>query len=353
MTLPTRPEAPDALPERPEGYEEILQDIRSLLQRAHGQAYKAVDNIRVQTNWQIGERIVRGELEHQARADYGQHLVENLARDLGFHRRDLYRMVQFYRTYPIVTTLLSQLNWSHYTLLITLEDPEQRRFYEAQTVRHAWSVRQLREEITGPLYERTASAERRAVTTAFLPAVAPDQAFRDVYDFDFLRLPPAYSEQDLEAALLRDVEKLLLELGPDFALLARQQKLVIDGQLHAIDLLFYHRGLQCLVLVDLKVVPFESAFVGTMNKYLNWFRENQRYAWERAPIGLIICRHAGQEEVHYATGRLENRIFVAVYRVRLPSEEELAAHLHQAPPGEGTLEAEGAGGREDRPEEPQ
>jgi predicted nuclease of restriction endonuclease-like (RecB) superfamily len=335
MALPAITETSDALPERPEDYEEILRDIRSLLQRAQGQAYKAVDNIRVQTYWQIGERLVRGELQHQNRATYGQEVLQGLAVDLGISQRQLYYMVEFYRAYPILQTVSAELSWSHYVELLRVEEAPARAFYEAQTIRNTWGVRQLRQEIARNLYERTVRTEEIVIaTTQFLRPVAPEQAFRDVYDFDFLRLPPAYSEQEMEEALMREVEKLLLELGPDFALLARQQKLVIDGQLHAIDLLFYHRGLQCLVLVDLKVVPFDSAFVGDMNKYLNWFRENYRYEWERDPIGLIICRHAGKEEVHYATGRLENRIFVAEYRVRLPSEEELAAHLHQTYPRE-------------------
>jgi len=269
-------------------------------------------------------------------------VIQGLAVDLGISQRNLYYMVEFYRAYPILQTVAAELSWTHYVELLRVEEAPARAFYEAQTRRHSWSVRQLRQEISDELYERTLSTQDMVVSTAsFLTPIEPEQAFREVYDFDFLCLPTEHSERELEEALMRQVEKLLLELGPDFALLARQQKLVIDGQLHFIDLLFYHRGLQCLVLVDLKVVPFDSAFVGNMNKSLNWFRENYRYEWERDPIGLIICRHAGQEEVHYATGRLDNRIFVAEYRVRLPSEEELATHLHQASPGVEPGETEG------------
>lgn len=137
-----------------EGYTEILSDIKSLLEKAKYHAYKAIDNLRVQTYWQIGERIVRGELQHKERADYGERVIENLSIDLDIQKRDLYRMVQFYKTYPIVTSLMSQLSWTHYTVLITITDKEKRRFYEQQAIQNAWSVRELRKQIKSQLYER-------------------------------------------------------------------------------------------------------------------------------------------------------------------------------------------------------
>ncbi|MCK4735604.1 MAG: hypothetical protein KAT65_24330, partial [Methanophagales archaeon] len=135
-----------------EGYTEILQDIKSLLEKAKYRAYKAVDNLRVQTHWQIGERIVRGEWQHRERADYGERVIENLSVDLDIQRRDLYRMVQFYRTYPIMTSLMSQLSWTHYTVLITIADNEKRRFYEEHTIQNVWGVRGLRKQIQANLY---------------------------------------------------------------------------------------------------------------------------------------------------------------------------------------------------------
>jgi len=306
------------------GYNEILRDIRSLLEKATYQAYKAVDNLRVQTYWQIGERIVRAELEHKERADYGENVIERLAIDLGFQKRDIYRMVQFYKIYPIVTSLMSQLSWTHYTVLITIDDEEKRQFYEIQTVQNSWSVRQLKKQIKGNLYQRTLKEKEITTTISFpLMPILPEQVFKDTYNFDFLQLQNGHSEKQLEEGLLANVERLLLEFGSDFSLAGRQRRIMIDQEIHTIDLEFYHRGIPCIILVDLKIGKFKSEYVGQMNKYLNYYRENKKYSWERSPVGLIVCEYKGKEEVHYALGDLEDKIFVAEYKAKLPGEKEL------------------------------
>lgn len=314
--------------EKLEGYDEILQDIRSLLQRATYQAYKAVDNLRVQAYWQVGERIDRAVLEHKERADYGERAIERLSVDLGFQRRLLYRLLQFFRTYPIVSTLSTQLSWSHYQELMLISEPDERQFYEIQAIQNNWSVRELRAQIKSGLYQRN-SAEGGLTITRRLPLkpILPEQVFKDTYTFDFLELQSGYSERALEEALLCNVEKLLLEFGTDFSLAGRQRKIIIDGEIHSIDLEFYHRGIPCIVLVDLKIGKFKSEYVGQMNKYLNYYRENRKYQWEKDPVGLIICEDKGREEVHYALGGLENKIFVAEYRTKLPGEEEIVTRL--------------------------
>lgn len=211
-----------------EGYTEILQDIKSLLEKAKYRAYKAVDNLRVQTYWQIGERIVRGELQHQERADYGERVIENLSIDLDIQRRDIYRMVQLYRTYPIVTSLMSQLSWTHYTVLITITDNEKRRFYEAHTIQNAWSVRELIRQIRSNLYERM-EIKGEVVIAPITTIVEPEQVFKDAYNFDFLKLPERYSEEDLKTALLNKLEKFLQELGSDFFIGRREVPVLIGG----------------------------------------------------------------------------------------------------------------------------
>ncbi len=307
-----------------EGYNEILRDIRSLLEKATWQAYKVVDNLRVQTYWQVGERIARGELEHKERADYGEKIIERLSTDLGFQKRDIYRMVQFYKTYPIVTSLMSQLSWTHYTVLITIGDDQERRFYEFQTIQSNWSVRQLKKQIKGNLYQRTLKEKEITTTISFpLAPILPEQVFKETYNFDFLQLKNGHSEKQLEEGLLINVERLLLEFGFDFSLAGRQRKIIIDHESHTIDLEFYHRGIPCIILVDLKIGRFKSEYVGQMNKYLNYYRENKMYPFEKSPVGLIVCEYKGKEEAHYALGDLENKIFVAEYKAKLLSEEEI------------------------------
>lgn len=307
-----------------EGYNEILRDIRSLLEKATYQAYKAVDNLRVQTYWQIGERIARGELEHRDKPEYGEKLLKRLAKDLNIAWRNIYNALLFYKTYPILQTVSAKLSWSHYVELIAIQDSEERKFCESQIVQNNWSVRELRKQINSNLYSR-ALKENKLVTITPMPVtpILPEKVFKHTYNFDFLQLPKGHSERQLEKGLLVNVEQLLLEFGSDFSLAGKQKKIIIDQEIHTIDLEFYHRGIPCVILVDLKIGKFKSEYVGQMNKYLNYYRENKMYSWEKPPVGLIICEYKGKEEVHYALGGLENKIFVAEYKAKLPSEEEI------------------------------
>ena len=309
-----------------EGYTEILQDIKSLLEKAKYRAYKAVDNLRVQTYWQIGERIVRGELQHRERADYGERAIGNLSSDLDIQRRDLYRMVQFYRAYPIVTSLMSQLSWTHYTVLITITDNEKRRFYETQSIQNAWSVRELRRQVRSNFYERMA-VKGEVVITPIARIIEPEQVFKDTYNFDFLRLSEKYSEEDLKTALINKLEKFLQELGSDFFIGRREVPVLIGGNRDKVDLELFHAGLLCYILVEIKTEQFKHAHVSQIYSYLNWYKEHKWQEGQRQPIGLIVCRTKDEETVHYALGDLKNEIFVAEYEVKLPSEEEIKRRI--------------------------
>ena len=313
----------------PEGYAALRDEIQGLLQAARNRAYQAVDNIKVQAYWQVGERIVRAELEHKDRADYGARVIEQLARDLGMAPRVIYEIVQFYRTYPLVHMLRAELSWSQYVLLIRVGDARERSFYETQVVRNGWSVRELEEQVRSGLYGRT--LREGALPPDVAPtavATRPEDAFRSVFQFDVPGLPAPFDEEDLERALLANFERLVAELGPDFYIRRRQQPLTIDGQIHHIDLELYCRAIPCIVIVDLKLGPFEDRDVGQMNKYVTYYRTRvPRYEWEKPPIGLIICARAGQEEVRYALGGLEEKIFVAEYRLKLPSEDAIKQGL--------------------------
>ena len=312
----------------PEGYKHLREDIAYLLQKAKLQAYKAVDNIRVQTYWQIGERITREELK-EGRADYGKKAVPLLAEDLGFSRTELFRMTEFYKAYPIVATVSQQLSWSHYRELIPLQKEEERKFYEIQAITNNWGVHALRKEIKAKIYHQ-AKKEGEITTKLPLQLPEPEEVFKDTYHFDFLGLQEDHSEQDLEEALTNRIVRTLLEMGKGFSFAGRQQKIVIDGQIHNIDLEFYNRELQCIVLVELKTEKFKAEFVGQMNKYISYYRKKIQLPFEKDAIGLIICAGKGKEEVHYALDGLDDRIFVAEYKTKLPSEEEIRKKLAQA-----------------------
>ncbi len=313
---------------RNEEYRKVLDDIRYLLDKAKSQAYKAVDNIRVQTYWQIGERLVREEIKNKNRADYGLKIIEKISDDLGFNKRELYRIVQFYKSYPILSQVATQLSWSHYLELIIIVDENERRFYEKMSILNLWGRNELRKQISDELYHNNKNT-RKILSQAAAQSLSHQSIFKDTYNFEFLQLPDNFTEKHLEDSLMKNAEKLLLELGTDFSLSGRQKKIIIDGQIHNIDLEFYHRGVPCMVLVELKIGPFKSMYAGQMNKYLNFYRENKKYHWEKDPVGIIICENLGSEEVHYALGNITNKIFVADYKTKLPDKNLIIKKLGQ------------------------
>ena len=309
-----------------EDYTEILQDIKSLLEKARYRAYKAVDNLRVQTYWQIGDRIVRGELQHRERADYGERVIERLASDLDIAKRNLHNTVRFYRVYPIVQTVSAQLSWSHFVELIYLDNKEERQFYEQQSIQNAWSVRELRKQTQANLFERMKKKGKIIIVPTAKP-IEPEQVFKDIYSFDFLKLPEKYSEEDLKTALLNKLEKFLQELGTDFFVGRREVPVLIGGNRDKVDLELFHAGLLCYILVEIKTEPFKHAHISQMYSYLNWYKEHKWQEGQRQPIGLIVCRTKDEETVHYALGDLKKEIFVAEYEVKLPSEEEIKRRI--------------------------
>ncbi len=305
-------------------YQNVLHELKEIIIRGENRAYKAVDNIKVQTYWQIGERIVREELKNKDRAEYGKYLIDNLAGDLEISRRLLYQIYGFYKVYPIVQTLSAQLSWSHYVELIELSDEKERIFYENRIINNSWSIRELRESIKNHLYQKTSEKEIDEISKTKLPAVIDLQKiFKPGYDFNFLEITSDYFEKESEDKILLNIENFLKELGSDFMFLGRQVPILIDNEKHYIDLVLYHRGIPCVVLVDLKNNKLDSRDIGQMNKYISYYRYNRQYVYEKDTIGLIICKEAGREEVVYALDGLEEKIFISIYKTKLPSEERI------------------------------
>jgi len=313
-----------------EGYNNILKDIRSLINKAQDQAYKTIDNLRVQTYWQIGERIVRGELEHGGRADYGKHLIENLAVDIGLSRRLLYDIVKFYQSYQIVQTVSAQLSWSHFVGLIYIKKKEVRKFYEQMAIQNRWSVRELRKQIHSKLFERMKKEGQLAISSPLpIESVEPERVFKNIYNFEFLELKEGYDESMLKKALLEKLEEFLRELGPDFFIGRREVPILIGGNYDRVDLELFHAGLLCYILVEVKTEKFRHSHVSQIYSYLNWYKENKWRKGQRQPIGLIVCKTKDEETVHYALGDLKNDIFVAEYQLKLPSEKLIETKLRE------------------------
>jgi predicted nuclease of restriction endonuclease-like (RecB) superfamily len=228
------------------------------------------------------------------------------------------------------------LPWSHYALLLSVEKPDARAFYEAEALRGGWTVRQLRRQVVTQFYERTLLSRNKAAMLAKgaqpkpEDAVTAEEELKDPFFLEFLDLKDEYSESELEDALIQRLEAFLLELGGDFAFIGRQRRLRIGDAWYRVDLLFFHRGLRCLVVIDLKVGDFTHADAGQMHLYLNWAREHWVRDGENPPVGLILCTKKDAALAKYALDTLPNKVLATEYRLRLPKEEQLAAELDTA-----------------------
>lgn len=322
----------------------LLPELRALIATTRQSVARGVNSALVRLYWQIGARIRRDILAHQ-RAEYGKQIVATLGRQLemefgrGFGEKNLRRMVQFAEVFPdeqIVAAVLRQLGWTHFTLIIPLKDPLQRDFYAEMCRLEGWSTRMLQQKIDGMLYERTALSQKPAklikqelAALRETDTLTPDLVFKDPYVLDFLGLHDTYSEKDLEAALLRDIERFLLELGAGFAFVERQKRIVVDGEDFYLDLLFYHRRLRRLVLVELKLGAFKAADFGQTQLYLRWLDRHERQPGEEPPIGLILCAEKSRERIELLELE-QSGVRVAQYLTELPPREILEQRFHEA-----------------------
>lgn len=331
--------------------EALHAELRALIAASRQRLSAAVNAELTLLYWNVGRRI-HAQVLQQARADYGGHLIEQLGTSLlaefgrGFEAKNLRRMVQFAQAFPhpeIVATLSRQLSWSHFVSLLPVKREVARSYYAQQALQERWSVRELRQQIDRKAWERSAIASTQALTSgAAVPAVltAPADAvqasavqaatvFKDPYFLDFLGLRQGHDEADLEAAILRQLEAFILELGRGFAFVERQKRMVIDGEDFYLDLLFFHRRLRRLVAIELKLGRFKAAHKGQMELYLKWLDRHERQSGEEAPIGLILCAESRREQVELLQTEKDG-ITVAEYWTELPPKAELERQLHLA-----------------------
>lgn len=322
----------------------LVEDLRNLIAEARRNTAATVNAGLTLLYWRIGKRIL-DEVLGRERAAYGRQIVVSLSRQFteeygpSFGEKNLRRMIQFAEVFPqeeIVVSLIRQLSWTHFIALLPLKNPLQRDFYAELCRVENWSVSTLRKKIDSMLFERTAvSRKPEQLARKELDALRtenqwmPDMVFRDPYILDFLQLSGTYSERDLETAILRDIEAFLLEMGSGFTFVARQKRMVIDGEDHTLDLLFYHRRLRRLIAVELKLGKFKATYKGQVELYLRWLEENEQEPDEESPLGLILCAEGGQESI--ALLRLDQSgIRVGQYLTELPPKEVLERKLHDS-----------------------
>ncbi|MEK7243938.1 MAG: PDDEXK nuclease domain-containing protein, partial [Thermodesulfobacteriota bacterium] len=347
---------------------------------ARRSSVRAVNAIMTATYWEIGRRIVEYEQQCKLRAQYGAQLLERLSLDLnkrfgrGFSVINLRTMRRFYeywhdvriRQTPSVEFKLKRnktkfslrdiasgftLPWSHYVRLMTIETPDARAFYEAEALRGGWSVRQLDRQISTMFYERTALSRNKAAMlknggkSRPEDTVTPEEEIRDPLVLEFLGLKDEYSENEMEESLIHHLENFLLELGSDFTFVGRQRRLRIGDSWYRIDLLFYHRRLRCLVVIDLKPGKFTHADAGQMHTYLNYARDHWTHQDENPPVGLILCAEKDHVLAKYALEGLPNKVLAAEYKMALPNEKALVAEIDKT---RKALESRRRGGADGR-----
>jgi predicted nuclease of restriction endonuclease-like (RecB) superfamily len=319
----------------------VYERVRRIIESTRGNIIRAVNTEMVLAYWYIGREIVEEEQKGHSRAAYGKGLLENLAGRLsvdfgqGFDVTNLWRMVQFYRTYPILGALRRELSWTHYRILMRVDDPQARSFYEVECVKNNWSARELERQKGSLLFERLALSRDKKAVMRLAQKGQELQTYQDMikdpYVLEFTGLPPQGKlyETGVEQALIDNLARFLLELGRGFTFVARQKRITLDGDHFYIDLVFYNAILKCYVLADLKIGKLVHQDIGQMQMYVNFYDRELKAADDNPTVGLILCEDKKEAVVRYTLSKDNRQIFASRYKLYLPSQEELLRELRK------------------------
>lgn len=321
----------------------LAEEIRLLINESRTQVSRKVNSALIHLNWQIGQRVEK-EILSSGRGAYGKNIIEELSRTLSkdfpnMNARNLWRMVQFYKVFSdlqILSTLSTELSWSHFVELISIEEASKRQFYLEFTRSEKWSVRQLQKHKQSQMYERTILSTnpegliKKELGKIDKEKLSPTELiFKDPYVLDFLELKREYSESDLENAILDELCQFLQEMGNDFCFIARQKRMNIGKEDFYLDLLMFHRGLSRLVALELKIGKFAASYKGQMELYLNWLNKYEKKPHENEPIGIILCTEKDQEQIELLEMK-KSKIHVAEYITKLPDKKFFEQKLDKA-----------------------
>ncbi len=314
----------------------FIEQVKQLLRKAQQNTARSVNTIMVQTYFELGKRIVEEEQNGKAEATYGEYLLQNLSEELtaefgkGYSKRNLELIRKFYHTYRFAKSPISQsLTWTHYLNLMRIENEDEPSFYEIETVKNNWSVRELQRQLDSELYTRlTLSRDTKKVqelSEKGLIIEQPKDAIKDPYVLEFLGLPElsAYSETELEEQIISKLEHFLLELGNGFTFVGRQVKFMFDEEHFRVDLVFYNRILRCFVLIDLKIGKLKHQDLGQMQMYVNYYDRFVKLEDENNTIGIILCKDKKDTMVEITLPENNNQIFASKYKLVLPSKADL------------------------------
>ncbi|PRZ19586.1 PDDEXK nuclease domain-containing protein [Flavobacterium granuli] len=319
----------------------LIPDIKAIIATAKDKAIRAVDNERTLMYWNIGKRIFEEEQQGKDRADYGTYLIKFLAEQLqpeygsGFSYRQLNQYRQFYRSFPIVSALRTQLSWTQYKSLLAIDNQDKREFYIAESVKNNWTSRQLERQINSSLYERLLmSTDKESVLAVAKNEKVPSDAreiIKDPMYLEFLGLKreAAYYEKDLEQAIITHLQDFLLELGNGFSFVARQKRIHIEGDEFFVDLVFYNRLLQSFVIIEIKTHKLTHQDIGQLQMYVNYYDRVEKLSYENPTIGILLCASKNGGVVKFTLPENEKNIVASQYELYLPTEKQLLEEVNK------------------------
>lgn len=317
----------------------ILREVKSIIATAKEKAIRAVDNERVIMYWHIGKVIFEEEQQGKDRADYGSYLIKYLSEQLqpefgdSFSFRNLNLFRQFYRVFPIVNAVRSQFTWTHFRMLMRIENEDKREYYIAELTKNNWTSRQLERQINSQLYERLLlSNDKESVLAIARGEKQPSEAkeiIKDPLVLEFLGLKreATYYEKDMESAIITHLQDFLLELGNGFSFVARQKRIHLEGDEFFADLVFYNRLLQCFVIIEIKTHKLTHQDIGQLQMYVNYYDRDEKLPHENATIGILLCADKNNAVVKYSLPENNRQIFASQYELYLPSEQQLVAEM--------------------------
>ena len=318
---------------------QILSDIRLIIEETRNRVARSINHERTIAYWLIGQRIVEEEQQGKERAIYGKQLIKDLSFHLtneygeGFSSTNLWLMRQLYMTFPILHSMSGELSWTHYKVLIRVDDLDKRDFYIAEAIKNAWNVRQLERQINALLYERLLMSQDKKTILAIAKGKAQpihaSQILKDPTVLEFLGLKPnaSYYESEIEDAIITHLQDFLLELGNRFSFVARQKRIILDGDEFKIDLVFYNRLLQCFVIFDIKMDKITHQDLGQLQMYVNYYDRDMKADFENPTIGVLLCADKNDAVVKYSLPLSNQQIFASKYQLHLPSEMQLLEEI--------------------------
>ena len=327
--------------EEPKKDEQFYTEIRQIIETARTNAIRSVDFSRVQMYWLLGKRIFEDEQQGKDRADYGAYLIRNLAEELtplygsGFSVRQLEQSRRFYRMYPIANAVRSQLNWTQYRLLIQIEDPCKREYYELESVNNAWTARETERQINAMLYERLLLSNDKesvlAVARKERIPESPTEIIKDPMVLEFLGLhrETSYYEKDLEGAILSHLTDFLLEMGKGFSFVARQKRLLLEDDEFFADLVLYNRLLRCFVVIELKTSALTHQDLGQLQMYVNYYDRMEKLPEENPTIGILLCSAKNNTVVKMTLPEDNQTILTSEYQLYLPTTQQLIEQVNE------------------------